>query len=159
MPNRAYQTITLVDLQRLSEIASDDRNLLFARYPKYTVYQQRVACVALCQGAALHFIDGQTGIKDFDVWTFYWELPFIRFPPRRRARAKFGPSHFTNWSGRVDLIGRSVPWPTENDSASMLRNYLANRATRSARFLAEKGAVLIDPFECRGEIVWRGGIQ
>ncbi len=28
-------------------------------------------CVALCQGAALHFYDKKNGVKDFDVWFFY----------------------------------------------------------------------------------------
>jgi hypothetical protein len=34
-----------------------------------------VLCIALCQGAANHFLDGKTGINDFDVYTFYRQNP------------------------------------------------------------------------------------
>ena len=27
-------------------------------------------CVALCQGAAMHYFDKTNGIKDFDIWFF-----------------------------------------------------------------------------------------
>ena len=25
----------------------------------------------LCQGAALHYVNGRNGVKDFDVWSIY----------------------------------------------------------------------------------------
>ena len=158
MRGRATQKITSADLQRLSDIARDDRQSFFARHPRYAAYTKRVACVALCQGAALHFIDGRNGINDFDVWTFYYELP-VPFPPRRHGRAEYGPSHFTNWSGRVDLLGRSLPYPPKTDPAKMLRDYLSSKPTRSAYYLVQKAVVLIDPPSRRGEIVWPRGAQ
>jgi hypothetical protein len=150
MHRRATQRITSRDLKRLSDIARADRKSFFKRYPRYAAYEGRVACVALCQGAALHFIDGRNGISDFDVWTFYYGLPPVRFPPRRHARAEYGPSHFTNWSGRVDLMGRSLPYPSKTDPAKMLRSHLSDQPTRSAYFLAKKAVVLIDPPSRRG---------
>ena len=93
---RAQELITTADLDRLSEIARTDRDWFFKSYPKYAPYQSRVACVVLGQGAALHYIHGRTGVKDFDVWTFYYKLPSCRFPYRRLARTDFGPSHFTD---------------------------------------------------------------
>ena len=46
-------------------------------------------CVALGQGAARHYLDGQTGVKDFDVWTFFAAAPTRPYPDpalfRRRA--------------------------------------------------------------------------
>lgn len=55
------------DLNRLAEIARLDQEDFFARKPRYRVLRQESVCVALCQGAALHFVDGENGVKDFDV--------------------------------------------------------------------------------------------
>ena len=151
---RAQEPITAADLGLLSDIARTDRDEFFKRYPKYARYRSRVACVALCQGAALHFIDGRTGVNDLDVWTFYYELPSIRFPYRRHARKDFGSSHLTNWSRRVDLMARTLPAPPGTDPAKILRDYLTSRPTKSAFCLAKKAVVLIDPPKRRGEVVW-----
>jgi hypothetical protein len=153
MIGRARELITKADLGRLSEIARADREWFFKSYPKYAPYQSRVARVALCQGAALHYIDGWTGVNDFDVWTFHYELP-IRFPYRRHAREDFGPSHFTDWSGRVDLMARSLRADPGTDPAKMLRDYLTKTPTTTAWWLAQKAVVLIDPELRRGEVVW-----
>jgi hypothetical protein len=154
MSGRAQELITRADLDRLSEIARTDRDWFFKSYPRYAPYQSRVACVALCQGAAFHYIDGRTGVKDFDVWTFYYKLPSCRFPYRRHARKDFGPSHFTDWSRRVDLMARALPANPGADPAKMLCDYLSSRPTKSARLLAKKAVVLIDPTSRRGEVVW-----
>jgi hypothetical protein len=64
------------DLQRLAEIARNDLNELFKRRPKRAeAYRDRAPCIALCQGAANHFLNGKTGINDFDVYTFYRQNP------------------------------------------------------------------------------------
>lgn len=70
---RSYEKIESKDLTRLGTLASKDRERFFSRNPDLSrLYRDRVlgVAVALCQGAALHFVDGQNGIKDFDVWTF-----------------------------------------------------------------------------------------
>jgi hypothetical protein len=140
MDGRAMEKITIADLDRLSDIARADRDEFFKNYPKYASYKSRVACVALCQGAALHFIDGKTGVKDLDVWTFYYELPSILFPYRRHARKDFGPSHLTNWSRCVDLMARALPVRPGTDPAKMLREYLTKRPTKSAYLLGQEGS-------------------
>ncbi len=43
-------------------------------------YAGRLVCRALCQGAALHYLDGTNGVKDFDVWSFYAERGDGPFP-------------------------------------------------------------------------------
>jgi hypothetical protein len=62
MPNRgrSYEPIDHEDLGRLAEIARLDRENLFARKPRYRVLGERLICVALCQGAALHFSTART---------------------------------------------------------------------------------------------------
>lgn len=111
---RSSETITAEDLTRLAAIAAKDRASFFSRYPRYK--DAKVLCVALCQGAALHYINGENGIKDFDVWTFYEQIKQTPdFPPRRLTQYDFGESKFCkhpldeNYLGRrVDVIGRSI---------------------------------------------------
>ncbi len=44
----------------------------FWRYRNWSqLYRDRVIAVTLCQGAALHYLNGRNGVKDFDLWTFF----------------------------------------------------------------------------------------
>ena len=62
------------------------------------------------------------------------------------------------YSGRrVDLLGRSLPAAPGSDPADAIRHYLAARRTDSAKALAAKAVVLIDPQIRAGEIVWPAG--
>jgi hypothetical protein len=159
---RSYERIAREDLDRLAAIARRDRQARFERRPRWRPYADRVLCVALCQGAALHFIDGRTGVKDFDVYTFYAEHPIGAFPPRWRIQVDFGASRFGRYPGdpdsfrgrRVDLIGRSLDVSPNADPVQAVRSYLAAGRTETARHLARKAVVLIDPEPLRGRVVW-----
>jgi len=60
------------DLLRLAELAGQAEADLFARKPNGAGrYAGCLLCRALCQGAALHYVDGRSGVKDFDVWSLY----------------------------------------------------------------------------------------
>jgi hypothetical protein len=69
---RSPAPITLGDLARLAELAKADRDRLFARNrPLGARYAQRMLAVALCRGAALHYLDvrlGEVGAAG-DGWT------------------------------------------------------------------------------------------
>ena len=65
----------------------------FARNPTYKKYHGKEALVALCQGAALHYLDKKNGVKDFDVWFFYPSLQ-KPLPYRRTGAVDFGKSKF-----------------------------------------------------------------
>jgi hypothetical protein len=159
---RSYERLTPDDLARLAAIASDDRDARFARRPRWRPYAERVLCVALCQGAALHYVDGGNGVKDFDVYTFYAEHPTGPFPVRWRTAVDFGPSRFGRHPGdqksfsgrRVDLIGRSLAVPPDADPVEAVQRYLVAGRTETARQLAMKAVVLLEPEELRGEIIW-----
>lgn len=104
--------------------------------------------VALCQGAALHYLDGLNGFKDLDVWTFYARHPEGAFPPRWRVMAYFGRRRWavtrddTGFLGRhVDLIGRSLDVAPGTDPVRAVRSYLRAGRTASARALAAKAVV------------------
>ena len=161
---RSYERITLEDLNRLAEIARLDREDLFARKPRYRVLEDGLVCVALCQGAALHFVDGENGVKDFDVWTFYAARPDHPACPWRRAARIFGDPRFglpPDKPGfldrRVDLLGRSIEVGTEGDPTTILGRYLSEGGTASARALARKAAVLLEPSDFLGTVVWPPG--
>src|SRR4051794_13562949 len=95
MEGRSYERLKSRDLKHLGAIAAQDRANLFHRKPELgRLYSGRLFAVALCQGAALHYLDGTNGIKDFDVWSFYKTVPERPYPYRRRGTADFGDSRF-----------------------------------------------------------------
>jgi len=159
---RSLAPITLKDLRRLGRLAAEDRAAFFARKPDTgALYSSRLFAVALCQGGALHYLDGKNGVKDLDVWSFYTENPTRMFPPRRRAKVDFGDSKFgvspdaPSFVGRrVDLIGRSIADANPKDPIGTLRRYLSTGRTESARLLALKAVVLIEPENLIGTVVW-----
>jgi hypothetical protein len=159
---RSRSPISEADLTRLAEIAAADLADLFERKPHLgRLHRDRVLCVALCQGAALHYLDGRTGVKDFDVWTFFSESPGRPFPFRRRAQRAFGPPEgpvSQSFIGkRVDLMGRTLPEPRDADPLQAMRRYLGAGRTRSAQLLARKAVVLLAPVELRGTVAWPSG--
>lgn len=161
--DRSLEKITNSDLRRLAQIARSDRKDFFKRKKRWSdLYSKRIICVALCQGAALHFIDRKNGVKDFDVWTFYSEHSQFPFPYRRRARADFGESKFGRWptdpekfkGRRVDLIGRSIQSSIKINPIEALRRYLSDGKTESAKKLAKKAVILLEPAYMCGKVIW-----
>ena len=154
--------ITASDLRRLAQLAQADREEFFHRYPRWAhLYSKRLLCVALCQGAALHYLDGKNGVKDFDVWSFFREV--TNQPIRRRrvvhrdfGNAKFGTSpSWPDFIGRpVDLLFKSITCPPGNKPILSLQRYLTEGRTKTARCLAEKAVVIIEPSRLRGKLVW-----
>lgn len=151
--SRSLAQLSKQDLRRLGRLATTDQADLFARKPETArLYANRRFAIALCQGAALHYIDGRNGVKDLDVWCFYAESPERSFPYRRRAKCDFGDPKFGTTPGwphftgrRVDIIGRSIPGAKPQDPVGSLRKYLEAGKTESARLLAQKAVVLIEP--------------
>jgi hypothetical protein len=119
-------------------------------------------CRALCQGAALHYLDGSNGVKDFDVWSFYAERGDGPFPYRWRGTADYGPSKFGRYPAdppsyagrRADLLGRSLAASLSDDPVIILREYLSEGRTATARALAAKAVILISPPRLLGTIAW-----
>lgn len=66
-PTRSYLPISHGDLARLAALAAADRQDLFERKAETgRLYSDRLFAVALCQGAALHYVDGKNGINAGD---------------------------------------------------------------------------------------------
>jgi hypothetical protein len=153
----------MTDLLRLAVLAAGAEAELSGRNPGGSGrYAGRLLGRALCQGAALHYVNGKNGVKDFDVWSFYAQLDDWPFPPRWRGTRDFGRSKFGRYSAdpprysgrRVDLLGRSLPVAPGTDPADAIWRYLTARRTTSAKALAAKAVVLIDPQNRAGEIIW-----
>jgi hypothetical protein len=154
---RSYADITGADLAKLAEIARADRNDFISRHPKY---RARILLVALCQGAARHYLDRKTGVKDFDVWTFYAkEDSKHAYHPLRHAQADFGPSKFgsgadVRFVGRhVDLLGRTIG--NSGGPVESVREWLRRGKRGSSPWhLAKKAVVVLEPARLRGWVVW-----
>ena len=160
---RSYEKIARPDLNKLLLFSHQDREGFFNRYPRWRkLYANRIMCIALCQGAALHYVDGENGIKDFDVWTFFYEHSKGPFPYRRRVEKDFGISKFgchpadaKNFKGRrIDMIGRSLKVRKSTDPIKAIRNYLSKPRSKSAKELSKKAVVLLTPERYMGKIVW-----
>ncbi len=160
--DRSQERLDDSDLVRLTEVAADDRADLFRRKPELgRLYRDRVLCVALCQGAALHYLDGKNGVKDFDVWTFYRVHPARPYPPRRVVAKDFGNSKFgtspdrPDFIGRrVDCLGRSIACAPGQGGLDAVHAWLSSRRTTSARKLAEKVVVVLKPASASGMVLW-----
>jgi hypothetical protein len=158
---RSYLPISDDDLRRLGWLAALDRQSLFERKAELgRCYRDRLFAVALCQGAALHRINGNNGVRDLDVWSFYAKNPERCYPYRRRGVIDFGNPKFGKITGlehfvgrKVDLLGRSLPIRPGDDPVASLREYLKTGRTASARHLAEKAVILIEPEPVLGYVV------
>jgi len=88
------------------------------------------------------------------------ERPFPDAALFRRARADFGPSRFGRTPGaaerivgrRVDLLSRSLDVAPDADPIESVRAWLRHGREESARRLAEKAVVLIEPRP--GSVIW-----
>ncbi len=161
--DRSYERITRADLKRLLKIARLEREDFFGRHKEYAIlYRKRVLCSALCEDAALHYINGQTGVASFDVWTFYAEHPEAAFPRWHEDRYDFGGSRFgrlasapESFKGRpVNLAARSIDASPADDPIEALQHYLRRASNPVPKRLAEKALVLIEPERLAGYLVW-----
>lgn len=161
---RSFRKILDIDLRRLADIAALDRADFFRRYPTWdSLYGKRFLCSAFCQGAARHYVEGRGGINDFDVYSFYAENPSRCWYAKRRCPCDFGSPKFgrsedrPDFIGRrVDLMGRGIAANPGDDPEEALRRYLREACTCTARLLAGRPVVLLEPASLRGNVVWPG---
>jgi hypothetical protein len=160
---RSFLPITRSDLLRLAELARVDRDTFFASHSDWRRhYAGRFLGSALCQGAALHYVGGEVGINDFDVYSFFavnpkraWyakRIKSVDFGDPRFGRSEVSPSRFVG--RRVDLMGRVLDVAPSADVATALRSYLAISRTRTAAELASKAVVLLEPTDRAGTVIW-----
>jgi hypothetical protein len=161
--HRSLERITQADLRRLARIAEEDRQDFFSRHPEFAIlYRRRLLCTALTHDAALHYLNGVTGVREFSVWSFYAEHPEAPFPVQASRRADFGKSKFgrapyapDGYEGRrVELNGRSIDTTLGEGPIEAVQRYLKAAAAPSPRELAQKAVVLIAPETLLGAEAW-----
>ena len=159
---RSSVKLTDDDLRQLAEIARADREQMFDRSQHWAPYRDRLLAVALCQGAALHYLDGKNGVKDLDVWMFFAARSDL-YPDRalyRRNKAyDYGPSRLgrhpdlPGYAGRkVDVLSDSIPVGPDADPVEAIRHWLRTERRKKPAYLAQKAVVLIEPD--LGRVVW-----
>jgi hypothetical protein len=150
---RSYQRIEPEDLERLADIAIRDREDFFQRHTDWAeAYADRVLAVALCQGAAQHYVDGTTGINDFDLLTFYQRNPRKHWYAKRLKYYDYGDPKFgqsvdrPDYAGRrVDCMARAIEAGEGEDVIAAVQRYLQEGKSKTARPLAQKAVVLLYP--------------
>src|SRR5262245_7407400 len=160
---RSFERITKRDLERLATIAIDYFDDLFERKPLASGrFSGRLLLLALCQGAALHYVDRKHGIKDFDVWGFFRALPDTSFQPQAHGRRDFGASRFGRYPGlsgcegrRVDLFGRSIDVARGEGAVAAVCRYVAHGPRGSSPWhLARRPVIAIHPAAILGKPIW-----
>jgi len=168
---RSYKAITVKNLKVLKELALRERIEFFNRNPRYRKpYWDSLIAIALCQGAALHFVDGRTGVKDFDVWWFYIRNHEVTYSYRALKSVDSKLDEFgvhpndveKGYTGRrVHLMGRTVDTDIvkrcNRDPRECIVKYLEGERTKTARELANKAVVGLWPESILGEVIWLRG--
>jgi hypothetical protein len=159
---RSLERIGRNDLLRLAKLAADVEAGLFARHPHGAGrYVGRLVCRALCQGAALHYLDARNSVRTSTSGpstpraTMAHSVPVegnSGLRPSKFGRYPDDPPSFTG--RRADLLGRSLDVPLDAEPATVLRDYFSAARTRSAKELAAKAVVLINPEQLAGKVVW-----
>jgi hypothetical protein len=149
---RSFEPLIREHMDRLADLAARDHEA-FTRPAGRPEYRRRRVLAVLAQGAARHHLDclaghepgSRTGVKDFDVWTFYAAIPGTAFPAsRRETHADFSPSTlgrqsynlgdartgreqalWRRWSAyqgrRVDFLMRALPVQPEAPPAEIIQ--------------------------------------
>jgi hypothetical protein len=159
------ESITSEDLERLAQIVDAEIADLL-RSEKQAPFRDRLLAAALCQGAALHALDGRNGVKDFDVYVFFAELSGKNGPHTRRARSRdYGPSKFGRYSSddprrfsgrRIDIFWRTIPADGKVDPGNAIPAYLRGGKPESTPWhLSQKAVILLRPKSRLGEVICR----
>ncbi|WP_135611116.1 hypothetical protein [Methanococcoides sp. AM1] len=171
--NRSYLKIKREHLQKLRHITVKDQDSFFSRYPKYNLFREKIYCILLVQGAALHYVNGINGIKDFDVLVLYKENgnkydedgKLIRIYPKRVCSYDCEMAEFGRYPNddidkypnrRVDVLMREIgnDLTDNSDLITAINKYFENGTTQSIKEWRKKAVVGIWPDEIQSKVMW-----
>lgn len=156
MLNRLFEPISGLDLEVLLGFALKEHDAFFQRNPRlWEAYHNSLVGVALCQGAAWHYINTSIGIKDFDIWLFYRKHEKVDLRCRRRKSIESGYK-----CRRIDFLRRAIDRDLcdaySNEADKCIMQYLLQRNTQTKRLLLRKPVVGLFPGQISGKIMWKG---
>ncbi len=151
--SRTFEKITRHDLRELLVVGERVMDQFFVDKPRYAPFRNKLVLVALCQGAADHYCDGITGIKDYDVWFFYAHMQGVSMP---RSSIKKCYPEFNCYKGKkVDVLRRSDSAFKKGDVKASISRYLTNPTNPTPICLSGKAVIGLYPPEVMGEKLWR----
>lgn len=102
--NRLFLKLDERHLRALQRIGLKEHEDYFKRQPHLKRFRRRLIGICLCQGAATHYLNPKWGINDIDIWHFYLEKDYGRFPYRghKKNRKMYKGRH-------VDFLKRGIP--------------------------------------------------
>ena len=156
MLKRLFEPISGLDLEVLQELALKEHDAFFQRNPRLReAYHSSLVGIALCQGAAWHYINTSIGIKDFDIWLFYRKSEKVNLRCRHRKSVEDGYKR-----RRIDSLRRAIDRDLcdvySNEADKCIMQYLLQRDTQTKRLLLRKSVVGLFPDQIVGKIMWKG---
>ena len=158
---RSYAPLTTNHLKRLARFVSKEHQAWSDA--RHDLKGQLVAgCLA--QGAAQHFLDGRTGVKDFDLWLFYDRSHLAKGIREHgvRSTGDFGPSVFDRYPDdpetfvgrRIDFMCRRLPTnvPREPPDAAVMAWLQSDN--QSPMWLRKKPVIMLWPTTYHGVVIW-----
>ncbi|MDN2497460.1 hypothetical protein FHY52_12305 [Nocardia nova] len=177
---RSFRPLTSEHLSRLALLAESDHSEFCRNHPEWAA--DLLACCVV-QGGARHYLRGDRGIKDLDLYLFYAlpvgrtgaQFPWNRYPRRRDfGTSELGRQLYTDadranpqlakkmplWEEfagrRVDLMSRAIAMHPDGPR-SAVRDWLAQGARRgdgSAWHLSRTPVISL--FPVLGDLWWTG---
>jgi len=154
---RTYEKLDKEDLQELLVHAEEELGrFLSTNSGKYAVYQSQLVAICLCQGAAKHYVDSVTGVKDLDVWLFFEEHDTVKIPHRGNARKEIQANFKKLGPKRIDFMKKMIPlrFIVKNDAQNSLQNYLSLAVTSTSAELSLKPVIGLSPSAIFGRVLW-----
>ncbi len=149
---RTYPKLTCDDLKNIRDfvLSVELPRFLSMKEEKYSVYRDKLIAIALCQGAALHFIDKKNGVKDIDVWFFFEEDEKVKIPHRNNMLKSYCIECPNFGVKRIDCLKKMISLTIigmagSKDPLQVLRTYLKHAGTQTAYFLSQKPCIILYP--------------
>lgn len=153
---RSMDILTRSDLEQLKALALREHENFFERNPHLkNAYHHSLIGIFLCQGAACHYLDQKTGVKDYDIWHFYIKNSKVNFPYRRHKIVERGYKGKT-----IDFLKRAIPKDLydscEGKAEQTVMMYLHEKNTDTKRHLLKKAIIGLYPDSLFFRVLWKG---
>ena len=154
---RSYEKLDKDDLHELLAHAEKElERFLSTLNSKYGAYRSQLVAICLCQGAAKHYVDEVTGVKDVDIWLFFEEHDTVKIPHRGNARKEVHANLRKLGPKRIDFMKKMIlsRFVVKDDAQKTMQNYLSLAATSTSGELSAKPVIGLSPNAIFGRVLW-----